>query len=129
MKTDGGLKAIPPKEDAPSYAFVGVRPCDLRAIAIQDGILLREDSPDTFYRHRREKSFLVAVSCTEAGGTCFSTSMNTGPKATSGFDLALTEVLDEGRHFFLVEAGSSRGADVLRNIPGRAASDEEISCL
>ena len=53
--------------------------------------------------------------------------MSTGPKATSGFDLVLTEILDEGRHFFLVEAGSSRGADVLSNIPRRAASDEEIT--
>ena len=29
--------------------------------------------------------------------------MQTGPRAQSGFDLALTEILDGGRHEFLVE--------------------------
>ena len=34
--------------------------------------------------------------------------MDTGPKATSGFDLALTEVLEDGARF-VVEVGSERG--------------------
>jgi hypothetical protein len=36
--------------------------------------------------------FVVAVQCGQAGGTCFCVSMNTGPVATRGFDLALTDV-------------------------------------
>ena len=35
------------------------------------------------------------------------------PAAERGFDLALTELLDDGGHRFLVEVGSERGADVL----------------
>jgi ferredoxin len=55
--------------------------------------------------------------------------MNTGPRATSGFDLALTELLDGGGHRFLVEVGSERGADVLAELPSRPAApgDEEAA--
>jgi ferredoxin len=51
--------------------------------------------------------------------------MNTGPEATFGFDLALTEVLEEGRHRFLIEEGSERGAEVLAELPTREATGEE----
>ena len=50
---------------------------------------------DTAYAMRRRDAFIVAVNCGEAGGTCFCVSMQTGPKADSGFDLALTELLDD----------------------------------
>jgi sulfhydrogenase subunit beta (sulfur reductase) len=76
---------------------------------------------DPVYAGRREGAFLVAVNCGTAGGTCFCVSMDAGPKAESGFDLALTELLDGGRHEFLVEAGTSRGADVLSEVAGRPA--------
>ena len=46
--------------------------------------------------------------------------MGTGPKVESGYDLALTELLD-GEHRFLVEVGSERGAEVLAELPHRAA--------
>ena len=36
-----------------------------------------------------------------------------GRRRRPGFDLALTELLDSGGHRFLVEAGTSRGAEVL----------------
>ena len=63
--------------------------------------------------------FVVAVNCGQAGGTCFCVSMGTGPRATAGFDLALTELLD-GAHRFVVEVGSERGAAVL-GAPRRAS--------
>jgi sulfhydrogenase subunit beta (sulfur reductase) len=108
------------------WAFIGIRPCDLHAITIHDQVLLRGDHTDSFYRARREKLFLVAVNCTQAGGTCFCVSMGGGPQASSGFDLALTEVFTSDRHIFLVEIGSSRGADVLRQIPHREAAADEV---
>ena len=42
--------------------------------------------------------------------------MNTGPVAERGFDLALTEVLDGGRHYFVVEVGTERGAELLADV-------------
>ena len=65
---------------------------------------------DSQYASRREGLFIVAVNCGAAGATCFCVSMGTGPRADKGFDLSLTEVLDAGRHYFVVEAGSGRKA-------------------
>ena len=112
---DGDAEAGPP------MAFIGVRACELRAIAIQDRVFLGGQRVDPVYAGRRAGAFLVAVNCGTAGGTCFCVSMDAGPKAESGFDLALTELMDGGRHEFLVEAGTSRGADVLSEVTGRAA--------
>ena len=64
----------------------------------------------TDYKACREGAFIVTVNCAKAGGTCFCVSMETGPKATFGFDLSLTELLDDHGHRFLVEVGSERGA-------------------
>ena len=72
----------------------------------------------------REDVFVVAVQCGQAGGTCFCVSMGTGPTAERGFDLALTEMLDGARHYFVVEVGSERGASAARRAaapPGRRA--------
>ena len=65
-------------------------------------------------------AFVVAVNCGEPGGTCFCTSMGTGPRAESGYDLALTEMLDGAGHRLLVEVGTERGAEVLAELPSRA---------
>ena len=73
-------------------------------------------------QRRREGAFIVAVNCGQAAATCFCVSMDTGPRATSGFDLALTEVLEDGGHRFVVEVGSERGAEVLAELPHRDAA-------
>jgi ferredoxin len=52
--------------------------------------------------------------------------MDTGPKATQGFDLALTELLSEDEHEFLVEVGSDRGADVIADLPQTPAREEHV---
>ncbi|MFF9481876.1 4Fe-4S dicluster domain-containing protein [Streptomyces sp. NPDC014733] len=105
----------------PAYAFLGVRPCDLRAIAVQDRVLTGGPHADSRYRARRERAFLVAVECTEPGATCFCVSMDSGPAAGPGYDLAMTEVLDEEGHRFWIRAGSEEGASVLAEVPHRPA--------
>ena len=119
---DGALEIEDDADDAPAYAFVGVRSCELHAIAIQDRVMIGGDYPDPFYAARREGAFLVAVNCTVAGGTCFCVSMETGPRAESGYDIALTEVIEGDRHYFLSEAGTDRGAEVLAEV-GQAPAD------
>ena len=101
-----GLEILEEPTPSPRYAFIGVRSCELHAIAIQDQVFLPGAHPDRAYAARREDILLVAVNCGEPGGTCFCVSMDTGPKASSGYDLALTEVLDGERHHFVVEAVS-----------------------
>jgi formate hydrogenlyase subunit 6/NADH:ubiquinone oxidoreductase subunit I len=113
-------------EPVERYAFLAVRSCELHAIAVQDRVLLNGPYVDPHYRARREGAFIVAVNCGQAGGTCFCASMNTGPKAREGFDLALTELLGEV-HEFLVEVGSDRGADLLATVANRPAEQRQIA--
>ncbi|MEU8995371.1 4Fe-4S dicluster domain-containing protein [Streptomyces caniferus] len=118
---DGTLTVTEDDAPQPSYAFLGVRPCDLRAIAVQDRVLSGGPHTDSRYRARRERAFLVAVECTEPGATCFCTSMGSGPGVGSGYDLALTEVVDDGGHRFWLRAGSDEGEAVLAELPRRPA--------
>jgi sulfhydrogenase subunit beta (sulfur reductase) len=109
-----------------NYAFIGVRACELNAIAIQDRVLMGGDYVDPHYKAQRDGAFIVAVNCGKAGGTCFCVSMNAGPKVTREFDLALTELISAGAHEFLVEIGSAAGADVLAELPRRPAARQDI---
>jgi sulfhydrogenase subunit beta (sulfur reductase) len=124
-RSGGGGVEFDAPEAPPRYAFIGVRSCDLHAIAIQDRVFLGDRYTDHDYAARRRDAFIVAVNCAKAGGTCFCVSMQTGPKAESGFDLALTELLGGGGHRFLVEVGSERGAELIEEVAHRPAHDDD----
>ncbi|UNZ20448.1 4Fe-4S dicluster domain-containing protein [Streptomyces sp. 891-h] len=124
LTADGDLEVREEASPPPSYAFIGVRPCDLRAIAIQDRVLGGGPHSDTRYAARRRQAFVVAVECTEPGATCFCVSMGTGPAVGPGYDLALTEVVDGGGHRFLARAGSPEGEEVLARLPHVPADEE-----
>lgn len=109
-----------------NQAFIGVRPCELHAIAILDKVLIEGPYSDPVYARSRQNLFIVAVNCTRPGGTCFCASMGTGPKADSGFDLALTEIIGKDSHYFVMEVGSEAGADLIKDIPCRPAGEDEI---
>jgi ferredoxin len=122
-RTGDGFELEAADDPAQPLAFFGVRPCDLRAIQIQDQVLGRADHVGSRYAARRAGVFIVAVNCTEPGETCFCTSMGTGPRAGPGYDLSLTEMVGEGAHSFLVDVGSPAGADLLARVPTRPADD------
>ena len=113
----GTREALEQDLPAPHYAFLGVRSCDLHAVAIQDRVF----AGDADYQARRREALFVAVNCSRAGGTCFCASMDTGPRARDGFDLALTELADG----FLAEEGSERGAELLAALGQRAPDAQE----
>jgi len=98
------------------YALLGVRACDLAAIKVQDRVLIGDKYRDAIYEGLRQSVFIVAVQCTHAAATCFCASMGTGPRAQSGFDLALTELVGPAGHRFVVQTGSERGAEVLAGL-------------
>ncbi len=112
---------LPAEEEPPALAFLGVRPCELAAIRIQDMIFLREDWSDPIYRVRRERIFLLVVNCLHPCGTCFCASMGAGPQAKAGFDLCLTELDDD----FLVEIGSKRGSELMGQLNHRPTTAEQ----
>ncbi len=110
----------------PRLAFIGARSCDLHAIAIQDRTFLHGTFVDPDYAARRAAVFILAVNCTQPGGTCFCVSMGTGPRVTAGADLTVTELLN-GMHRFVVEIGSERGAGVLARLAAAAAPPDDAA--
>jgi sulfhydrogenase subunit beta (sulfur reductase) len=52
--------------------------------------------------------------------------MGTGPAVTGGYDIVLTEVLQGERHYFVAEAGTRKGADVLSDVTTVPARTVEL---
>ncbi|HEY6951978.1 MAG TPA: 4Fe-4S dicluster domain-containing protein [Bacteroidota bacterium] len=114
------------EEEQKPLAFLGVRPCELAAITIQDKVFGSGDYQDPNYKKVRDKLFVVAVNCSSSAETCFCNSMGTGPKARGKFDLALTEILEKTVPYYLVEVGSTRGQEVLAGLAHRPAERSEL---
>jgi ferredoxin len=110
-KGPDGFTVTEPPPDTTRYAFLGVRGCDLCAIAIQDRVL----------GWRAADLFIVAVSCTEPADTCFCASTGCGPAVGPGYDLALTELADGEQVRYVVETGSAAGERLLARLPGTPA--------
>jgi sulfhydrogenase subunit beta (sulfur reductase) len=126
-RENGGFVAEPDSSPPPRYAFIGVRACELAAILVQDRVFLRGPFVDPVYRGRREAAFILAVNCGTPSGTCFCASMACGPAVPTGFDLALTELLDGARHELLLEAGTPLGAELATALPHRPAQATDVA--
>lgn len=109
-------------------AFLGIRPCELAAIRIQDKVFGLEDTrpmrceSEVYYAESRRQAVTIVANCVRPGGTCFCVSMGTGPEATEGFDLAMTELRDG----FVMTIGSQTGTDLLTGLPTRPPSSTEL---
>lgn len=123
-----GKFEIEPESQAPPprYAFFGVRPCELQAIHIQDKVFINKFYADPNYSLRRDQLLIIVMQCTQAGSNCFCTSMDTGPKARQGFDLAMTEIADTDRHYFVATIGTDRGAALMHSVPHTQATEKEL---
>jgi sulfhydrogenase subunit beta (sulfur reductase) len=127
-------------------AFLGVRPCELAAIGVQDRVFLHGLAEDRVYAGHRRGLVLVAVECHAPAATCFCTSMGTGPGlevdadgvraagATTHAttpppavpDLVLTELLD-GEHRLLVRAATDVGDDLLAALEHREVGADDLA--
>ncbi len=88
---------------------------------VQDRVFLEGPYVDPIYAARRQQALIIAVNCTLAAPTCFCTSMNTGPRCRSGFDLALTELADG----FTIESGSDAGKEILDELTQQQVSRQQ----
>lgn len=121
-RCEAGWRMAVPEAAVPKYAFLGVRSCELAALAIQDRVFMEGSYVDRTYHQRRIAAFIIAVQCTHAASTCFCTSMGSGPQCKVGFDLALTEI-DDG---FVVETGSETGSAVLAKLDHLPATKSHL---
>ncbi len=126
-KNGGGFELSSPDGQLKKYAFLGVRSCELHAIDILDRVLLQNGFEDPTYKIRRSESLIIVVQCTAPAATCFCASMQTGPKAERGFDLAMTEVIDGDSHYFVLQEGSRTGRAMLQELACPEATETEIA--
>ncbi len=102
-----------PPRPAKPLALLGIKACDLAALALYDRVFLGADHPFIPYRELREECLIVALTCASPKPNCFCPSTGTGPEPVAGFDLLLTE-LTSG---LLLESGSRLGATILDRLP------------
>jgi len=108
------------------YAFLAVRACELKAIALQDQVLLDESYRDPHYGQRRARAFTIAMQCTQAAATCFCASMGAGPRVGDGCDLVFTELLGQKGHRFVGKAESERGDELLSALETTPATEDDL---
>jgi ferredoxin len=118
---DGHLDFAELMPEAKPLAVIGVRACDLAALALQDAHFMGGPHPNAHYARRREGLFVVAVQCAVPAATCFCASTGDGPTPSNGFDLGLAEL----REGFVVTAGSGKGAEILGELDLAAAIDSQ----
>ena len=106
-------------------AVIGVRACDLAALAIQDRHFLHAGGADPHYRKRRESLLLIGVDCARSATTCFCASTGDGPALDGGFDIGLAE-LDAG---FLIWHQSERGKAVTERLDLAPADDAQLQAM
>ena len=117
---EGKITFTESKTATEPVAMIGVRSCDLAALALQDKHFLNSACVDQHYKARRESLFLVAVNCTHPSDTCFCASTGDGPTTQEGFDLLLDE-LDDG---FVIQAGSDTGQTIMQELPLEAVTKQ-----
>ncbi|MEM3022838.1 MAG: 4Fe-4S dicluster domain-containing protein [Candidatus Bathyarchaeia archaeon] len=120
FRMDGGVEE-PEDRDGPSLIF-GIHSCDLSALLLLDMVFLEGDFPSPSYARRRERTALVALTCSEPSENCFCESMGTGPSPAGGYDVLLTDLGKE----YLAESGSRRGEEILALAKGRAATKGDL---
>jgi sulfhydrogenase subunit beta (sulfur reductase) len=121
-RRDGGRVVVESVVEAPpQLAFVGVRACELAALRIQDRAMRAGPLGDADHVAREDAALVVAVECATAAGTCFCTSMGTGPEVTDGADIVLSE-LDEG---FVVRSMTEAGTAIVDRLDLRTAEPVE----
>jgi len=122
-RADGSLAFNAADTSDEAIAVIGVRACDLAALALQDAHFLGQDFPDPYYATRRERLFLVAVNCTHPADTCFCASTGDGPTVNGGCELILAELADG----FLIAAANERGRKILTQLETVTATARQVA--
>jgi sulfhydrogenase subunit beta (sulfur reductase) len=114
------FESLPPKTDP--IALFAVKPCDIRAMHIQDKVFVSGKYADTHYRQRRNNVFIIAANCTYSSANCFCVSAGGAPEAQAGYDMAFTEI-DDG---LVIHGGSEPGRQLLLGLQLSVATEPQL---
>lgn len=95
--------------DAPGTVIFGARPCDARGFVIYDRVFIDTDTPDPYYKKRRENTLVVTLSCTAPFPGCFCVGVGGSPAGKEGTDAMLTEIAGG----YIVEPVTEKGKAIL----------------
>lgn len=99
-----------PIEEKKKRVFYGVRPCDIKALALMRKFFV-DEFVDVPYQQKLENSFFIVLACAKPClEKSFCAQMRSGPIAQEGFDLQLLP-LSRG---YLVESGTKKGSQLLK---------------
>lgn len=116
-RRDGSLVVDLAPPSPSRRAVIGARACDLRAVGVLERTQTAGEHPDPSVTERRDELFVVAVDCTDPAPTCFCASAGGSPRATTGFDLALTELdTTAAGVVYVVRTGSERGRRLVEQL-------------
>jgi formate hydrogenlyase subunit 6/NADH:ubiquinone oxidoreductase subunit I len=102
-------------------ALFGLRPCDLAGVLCIDRFFLGQEFVDEVYLEHRKNLFIVTNTCITPFEQCFCACTDSGPAASEGYDMNLTDLGD----VYLVETGSDRGEALARKM-GLKESDNRL---
>jgi sulfhydrogenase subunit beta (sulfur reductase) len=106
---DGNLLAGREK----AICLVGVKACDLQGLRILDSVFSEGGYKDPYYTRERNRTLIISADCTNALDECFCLSLHGKPYPEDGFDLNLSDI----GNGYVVETGSERGRDLIKNSP------------
>jgi ferredoxin len=116
-----GYEIVEDGDGEMGVVFLGIKPCDRKAMSILDGILYGK-SP--VYTKRRDSiKAIIVEECLEPGETCFCSAVKAGPTISSGFDIAYARLYKDTLVF---KYGSSLGEKILVKAGLQKAQDSHV---
>jgi len=100
----------------------GIRPCDVRALLVQEAVFDTPDARDVYFVNKRANTTLIGIGCNEPLSTCFCTSVGGGPFDKEGLDLFLTDIGDA----YLVEALTEKGEHLTKGAYFKLAAKADL---
>lgn len=122
---NGQLRFEPVRIHPRPTAIIGVRACDLVALALQDRHFAGPRERDPAYLAHRDHLLLIGVHCARSADTCFCVSTGDGPAVGRDADLVLGE-LDDG---LVISANSNAGRRIFRLLPLERVRPEQWAQL
>ncbi len=117
-----GILKEAPKDFSPRVVL-GIRPCDAKAFQLDDVNFDTTAYQDPWWVRRRQTTTLIGLACNEPCGTCFCTSLGTGPFDTAGLDVLLVDT-GEG---YTAQVLTQKGKDVVGITSGWESVSRTVS--
>ncbi|MFA6808388.1 MAG: 4Fe-4S dicluster domain-containing protein [Eubacteriales bacterium] len=99
----------------------GIRSCDMKSLDCLDQVFLTKGT-DEFYKEKRDKTALIALSCTKPKETCFCTSMGLDPQKAVGADVQAYDLGDK----IGFEAITEQGKKIIASIEGQLSEESVV---